>query len=183
MKPARKWKMSAIIAGVVIAFVLLMAAVLAPRTTNCGGNSAALTMCGTISKIFLLVSAEHDNQPVSIADMNASEREEFAGLSLPDEWEARILVTSGKVGATKPSPTTIVAVCDRPFNNVPWPLIGRAPLAHAVAYETGGTGLLSVEEFGRLDLTGFVDVRSIPGVNVGPERANPPATRSTPQAQ
>ena len=177
MKRKRQWRIGAIIASTVTAFVIVCAALLSRVTTNCGGNSEALASCGTVPKIFFLVSAEHDNQPVSIADMSAAEREEFARLALPDGWDARILVTSGKVSATRPSPTAIVAICDRPFNNVPRLIIGRAPLKHAVAYETGGTGLLSVEEFGRLDLSGFVDVRAIPDAKVEPAGADQSATR------
>ena len=184
MKRPRKWLVRVIIAGIVMAFVLVGAALLAPNTTNCGGNSAALTICGSISKVFFLVSAEHDNQAVSIADMSASEREWFAGLALPESWEARILVTPGKAGGANPSPAAIVAICDKPFNNVPRRMIGRAPLAHAVVYGTGRTGLLSVEEFERLDLTGFVDVRTIPDTKVKPagaDQSDKPATRSEPK--
>ena len=34
-------------------------------------------------------------------------------------------------------------------------------MAHAVAYSNGETGLISPEQFARLDLSGFVDLQSL----------------------
>lgn len=55
----------------------------------------------------------------------------------------------------------VVAVCDKPFDNVPRRFFGKAPLTHAIAFADGTTGLISSEEFSKLDLAGFVDVKAI----------------------
>jgi len=55
----------------------------------------------------------------------------------------------------------IIVVCDRAYDNVPQRMFGRSPRAHAVAYSTGDTGLISPEEFARLDLSGFMDLQTL----------------------
>jgi hypothetical protein len=55
----------------------------------------------------------------------------------------------------------IIMVCDHPYDNVPQRIFGRAPMAHAVAYSTGETGLISPEEFGRLNLSRFIDLQTL----------------------
>ncbi|HWY76424.1 MAG TPA: hypothetical protein VN281_12440 [Verrucomicrobiae bacterium] len=148
------------------AFLLAGAALLLPAfmpATNCGGNSAALSACKGILLSFRIASGDHGDKPVSIADLNRADRENFrfiAGLSwLPD---SKILVTSGPVLVGEMQSKEIVAVCNHPFDNVPQRFLGKAPMSHAVAYTDGSTGLISVDEFARLDLKGFLDVKSIP---------------------
>ena len=137
------------------------------RPSNCGGNSAALAACRSVYTSFRIVAAGNDQKPLAISAMNPSEKEEFkhvAGLHwLP---QAKIMVTTGVVDPDVVDPKRIVIVCDTPFDNVPQKRFGRAPLTHAVAHADGSTGLISVEEFKKLDLTGFVDVRTINSTNV-----------------
>ena len=109
---------------------------------------------------------------MSVTTLSAPEQEYFGHIDRPN-WlrKATILVTTSPVTITDDQQGgAIVAVCDRPFDNVPERMFGKAPLTHAVAYADGTTGLLSVDEFQRLDLSQFVDVRTIPGKKVEPRR-------------
>ena len=77
--------------------------------------------------------------------------------------KAHYLVRVGDIRAAKTIHSrTIVIVADYPYDNVPERIIGHAPLAHAVGYSTSETGLISVQEFSRLDLTQFVDLNTLP---------------------
>jgi hypothetical protein len=119
---------------------------------------------------FQTVSLDRGDRPVSITNLNGSEREYFrsvAGISwLP---ASKVLVTAGPVTLGKEPSREIVAVCDTPFDNVPRRVFGRAPLTHAVGYSDGSAGLISVQEFRRLDLTRFIDVRTIESTRVEPD--------------
>jgi hypothetical protein len=65
--------------------------------------------------------------------------------------DARILVAPEVVVGVPPG-KTVVAVCDTPFDNVPRRWIEKASPTHAVAYADGSAGLLTLDEFRRLDL-------------------------------
>jgi hypothetical protein len=134
------------------------------RPSNCGGNSAALSACKSISVCFRLIAAERGDGAVSISELSRAERDYFkqvAGLS----WlgQSRVLITPTRVGVGGATGRVVIAACDRAFDNVPRRMFGKAPLTHAVAYADGSNGLMPAEEFRRLDLSSFVDVRSIQG--------------------
>lgn len=162
------------------AFVLLYALGLPmlARPTNCGGNSAALAACKDIVLSFRTVSLERGDMPVSITNLTGPEQEYFrfvAGVSwLPN---SKVLVAARPIILSEERPREILAVCDTPFDNVPRRFLGRAPLTHAVGYSDGSAGLISVREFRRLNLSGFIDVRKIATTRVEPQRA---ADRSQP---
>lgn len=59
----------------------------------------------------------------------------------------------------------VVMVCDQAYSNVPQHLFWKAPMAHAVAYSTGETGLISPEQFKQLDLNGFIDLKTLGRTN------------------
>jgi hypothetical protein len=135
------------------------------RSSNCGGNSAALTACRSVYTSFRIIAADHDEPGLAISAMNASDKETFkhvTGL----HWipQAKIMVTTGMVNLDDPK--RIIVACDTPFDNVPQKRFGKAPLTHAVAHADGSTALISVEEFKKLDLTGFVDVRTMITTNI-----------------
>ena len=144
------------IAAVACGAVLLPS--LAGRS-NCGGNSAALAACKSVAVSLNLVASERGNKAVSITNLAGVERDYFkqiAGLS----WlhDAKVMVTLATVTSEA---RQVVAVCNKPFDNVPRRFFGKAPLTHAIAYADGTTELVSSEEFSKLDLVGFVDVKTI----------------------
>ena len=136
------------------------------RSTNCGGNSAALAACKSVAVCFELVVSERAGKPVSIADLSETERDYFqqiAGLN----WlgEAKDLVTAAPVSSNNQN-QQVVAVCDKAFDNVPRRVFAKAPLTHAVAYADGSTALISVADFQKLDVGMFVDVKSVQPTNL-----------------
>ncbi|MCX7010309.1 MAG: hypothetical protein NTY53_24240 [Kiritimatiellaeota bacterium] len=160
--------------GSIAVTVTLLGGIILPELvppSNCGGNSAALSACESISMRFLIIAVERSEGAVSIAELTPAERECFlldAGLN----WlgQSTILLTADKVGVGGATGKAVVAVCNKAFDNVPRRMFGKAPFAYAVAYADGTSGLLSVEEFRRLDLSGFVDVRTIQRTHVDPVR-------------
>ncbi len=99
---------------------------------------------------------------MSISNLSGEEREYFrvvTGMSwLPG---SKLLVAAGPIVLSEERPRNILAVCDTPFDNVPRRIFGRAPLTHAVGYSDGSNGLISVQEFRRLDLSEFIDVKTV----------------------
>jgi hypothetical protein len=140
--------------------MILLAGLLLPalgKSTNCGGNSAALSVCKGVGLFFRL--AQHDQgRPVGLHSMDSSTRLELLNYT-DNSWtrSARYLVTTNVVDEAA-SPPQIVVVCDRPYDNVPqptiWNLHRRNP-AHAVGYSDGSTGLLTPAEFGALNKAGL----------------------------
>lgn len=153
----------AVLGLVVVGASFVLPALARGRASNCGGNSAALSECKSIVVCLQTIALEHGAETLAITNLSASERENFRllpGMS----WlqDAKVLVTRAPVNADRNSPKQIVAVCDRAFDNVPRRRSGKAPMTHAVAYSDGSTGLISVQEFQRLDFSQFLDVRAIP---------------------
>ncbi len=160
-----------LISGIVAVLVLcagVLLPVLAP-SPNCGGNSAALAACHAAFVSFSLVAAENGKEPVSIAALTASQREYFRQVA-GSNWlgGSKLLVTRARIRVGATTEKEPIAVCDAAFDNVPRRMFGKAPLTHAVAYADGSTALLSVEEFRRLDLSTFVDVRTLSDMTLKP---------------
>src|ERR1039458_2876617 len=100
MNMAPSWRRFLMVASIAIGLALC-GSVLLPILTgssNCGGNSAALAACSSISTSFQVISADRGDKTVAISDLSASERENFGqvpGLS----WlgKSRVLVTPAKI--------------------------------------------------------------------------------------
>jgi hypothetical protein len=150
--------------GVVVA-VIACGAFLLPtlaRSTNCGGNSAAITYCKDAS-LSLVLAAKDRGAAVSATNLTESERENFRHLSRMT-WlgTATVLVALEPVSPEN-NRHQLLAVCSKPYDNVPQRMIGKAPLTHAVAYSDGSSGLISIDDFRKLDLKKFVDVKTLIG--------------------
>ena len=65
--------------------------------------------------------------------------------------------------------------CDTAFDNIPRRVFGKAKPTYAVARADESTALLTSEEFMRLDLSGFVDLRNL---RAGDFKPNAPAKAS-----
>jgi hypothetical protein len=150
--------------AVCIVIVVGTGALIVPalQGSNCGRNSAALTACRHVAICIQQIDEERKNGPFAIEELSESERGRFTDISGLD-WlrNAKVLVACEIHLATQRS-KEIIAVCNRPYDNVPQRIFGKSPLTHAVAYADGSTGLISIEEFRRLDLSKFVDVTTIP---------------------
>ena len=153
-------------AAFIVACVALGAAMVLPlfaRSTNCGGNSAALSACRSVVLGLQSVALNRGDKAFRIMDLTQTERENFrspTGMSwLPG---AKLLVSPEPISLTQSQPRRIIAVCDSAYDNVPQHRFWRSPMSHAVAYSDGSVGLMPVGDFQRLDFSRFVDVASVP---------------------
>ncbi len=130
------------------------------KTTNCGGNSAALAQCYLIACRVYLEAQENRLGP----DVWSQEAlREMSRLSLQHWTRTANYLVRTNIPANAPE-ETIVIVCDQPFGNVPKPAPAnfyRTNPAHAVGYLSGTNGLISPAEFHRLDLSSFVNVATL----------------------
>jgi hypothetical protein len=141
------------------------------RATNCGGNSAAISVCKTCV-INLKLAVEDDSRPFSIYDLAPSNKTEIATIS-KNPWIAgsKLYVRTNVVFNSQPR--QLMVVCDTIYDNVPQPTIWNAYRknpAHAVAYSDCSVGLISPEEFKKLNLTEFIEAGKLITNNIA--RAN-----------
>jgi hypothetical protein len=162
-----KQKKLIIAVGLVVASVACLGGLLpiVARSSNCGGNSAALAACKSVAAAFHLTVSGRNGKPVSAAGLTDVERDYFNPISGLN-WlaGAKVLVTPVPV-RNDDQQQQVLAVCDKPFSNLPRRIFGKAPPTHAIAYTDGSTSLISVEEFRRLDLREFIDVKSLQPTN------------------
>ncbi|HMJ89896.1 MAG TPA: hypothetical protein VK530_08770 [Candidatus Acidoferrum sp.] len=143
------------------------------RPTNCGGNSAALGACKNIALNLVLAATEREGTAVSVTNLTSEEREYFRHIS-GISWlgTATVFATREPVNADK-QPRQLIAVCNKAYDNVPQRRFGNAPFTHAVAYGDGSSGLISVEEFRELDLSRFIDAKTLAPTNSATTRSAP----------
>jgi hypothetical protein len=132
------------------------------KSSNCGGNSAALAACNGYVSILRSWGAENNGQRFYYSLADSKMRDELKDLP-GASWirSGRLLIKVEDVCVDPMAKKRVIMVCDRAYDNVPERFFGTAPMAHAVAYSTGETGLISPEEFARLDLSGFIDLRRL----------------------
>jgi hypothetical protein len=166
-RPQRKF---VIAAGIGVALVLCAAALLPAlaRSSNCGGNSAALAACKGYVTVLQVWAAEHEDQRFHYDQADEETKEHLRRLP-GASWirSARLLARLEDVRVDPAAEKRIIMVCDRAYDNVPQRILGRSPMAHAVAYVTGETALISPDEFGRLDLSSFTDLQVLTVRNEG----------------
>lgn len=129
------------------------------RSSNCGGNSAALTACDCYAGMLQWWASDHPNQAFRYDDF----RKDVDLTDLPGaSWirSAKLLAKPDGIRFDPARPREVVIVCDRPYDNVPQRLLFRSPKAHAVGYSDGTAGLISPDEFAHLNTAGFVDIQA-----------------------
>lgn len=127
-------------------------------STNCGGNSAALSAVRAYARFALNEAMVDTGHGFRVTEATAEQRDQLA--SLPGAgWlpRAHFLVSSAPVLADSKK-RRVVIVCDRPFTNVPRRWMGSAPPAHAAGFSDGTARLISPTEFAGLDWSSFVKV-------------------------
>jgi hypothetical protein len=134
-------------------------------TTNCGGNSAALT---TVRTYVALARVEAMDSPVHafhVTSATPQQREQLA--QLPGKFwlrRAHFLVSTVPVAAES-TERRVIIVCDTPYTNVPRRWLGSAPPVHAAGFSDGSTGLISTTEFAALNRTSFVALNDLYPIN------------------
>ena len=132
------------------------------RSSNCGGNTAAISACRAAVDALRSIAIEHKYQPYRIAELNEAERERFHHVpGLHWIYGARILVTSEPFTETERENKKIVVACNQAYDNVPQSRFSKAPMTHAVAYSDGSVGLIPLSDYKSLDVSKFVDVTTI----------------------
>jgi len=126
------------------------------QTSNCGGNSAALSQVKQIALIARLTAADAPDHSFRFGAAGPDEREQLTGFSR-SHWlhGARFLVSAMPMEGKGNHSRRVIVVCNTSYCNVPWQWIGSAPPTHAVAYSDGSYGLISTAEFAALDLSTF----------------------------
>lgn len=141
--------------------VAILAVFVAPiflgRTSNCGGNSAALNVCSRFLLTVNLAVEDSGQASLSITNIPAADRPSLA-RDARNHWisNARFLVTTASIKIAPDAGKRILIVCNTPYSNVPQRRFVRAPATHAVGYSDGTTGLISLAEFEKLDRSSFV---------------------------
>jgi len=163
-----------------LAFCSLVAVGLAlpglARRSNCGGNSAALWRCSLVAFLVRIETEENRGRfdLTKLSDLGKNDLKLIARSS----WvrDAAILMRTNTI-EPEHSDRLLIAVCDTAFNNVPQPTLWngykRTP-GHAVAYADGSRGLISPEEFRKLDLSGFVSAKRLVAALDSPSPNNLP---------
>ena len=129
---------------------------------NCGGNSAALSTVRVIAVMAVCGAQDAPDHTFRFDSARPQEREQYAQLSKSD-WlrGARFLVSTAPVRWPDSAPRHLVVVCDKPYRNVPQVRWGSAPPTHAAGYSDGQTGLISTEEFAKLDRMNLVPLDAL----------------------
>ncbi len=146
--------MIAVIAALVLAAI--------NNRPNPGGNTAALVACNNYIMAIQSWAADHPGSSFQLSQADPQTRAFLARLPAnPLIGSARLLAIADGVHLNPAGDKRIIMVCDRAYDNVPQRIFGKSPLAHAVAYSTGETGLINPQEFGRLDLSVFLDLQTL----------------------
>jgi hypothetical protein len=125
------------------------------RTSNCGGNSAALSAVYAYAQIARIEAEDRPDHVFDVTSVTAQTGEELARLP-GKSWlrSARFLVLTIPVPLDS-AERRIVIVCDTPYRNVPRHWFGSSPATHAAGYSDGSHSLISTAEFAALDRSKF----------------------------
>jgi hypothetical protein len=134
------------------AFVLPLFA----RTSNCGGNSAALSNVRVYVLLARMSAMDSPDHTFRVTTVTSEQRKELARVA-HDHWipNARFLVSTAPLSEVPSQPRRIIVVCDTPYRNVPRRWIGSAPSAHAAGFSDGSVELISPAQFAALDQSSF----------------------------
>src|SRR5207247_8604309 len=162
-----RWLLLGSTAIVVVAAGMMLPAM---KRSNCGGNSAALSACKAYITISHCRAADHHGESFHFDQADTQTRQQLGRLP-GASWirSGRLMARLDEVRVEAAADKRIIMVCDHPYDNVPQRIFGTSPMAHAVSYSNGETGLISPQQFARLSLSGFVDLQSLAvGGKVGP---------------
>ena len=131
-------------------------------TSNCGGNNAARAYVDEYALMMINFAEDNLNHEFLLTTASPQQRRELAGG--PSGWgigSSDILISTRPLRLDQFGNRTIVAVCNRPFTNVPQYQFHRAPPRYAVGFSDGTTALLSAREYAAIDRTSFIPVNEI----------------------
>ncbi len=126
------------------------------QSSNCGGNSAALSNVRQYVLFVQNAAIESPEHRFCVASATPEQREQLADLA-SNLWvgNAHYLVSTSPYKGPSAGPRRVLMVCDTPFRNVPRSYWMPPPPTHAASFSDGTTGLISVAEFQSLDRSTF----------------------------
>jgi len=138
--------------------------------SNCGGNSAAQSVCSSVA-IAAKMLADDRSDTFKFDGLNDEQMNSLRDAASGRHWtpNAKYLVRKEWVSSTNSH--EIVVICDVAYGNIPQPSfwnLHRRTLRHAAGYSDGKSALLTPAQFKDLNLAGFVelpDLQSTVGTN------------------
>jgi hypothetical protein len=139
--------------------ILITGIILIPtvKNSNCGGNSAALSVCQN----YVFSSFSEDYKVALGIDSMANDKRKEVQLILDNGWlsgmDYMILKNNINLGGQK----IPLIVCCKMYFNVPQPSLGnmyRKTHRHAVGFSDGSSGLWTEDEFSQFDWGNYVKV-------------------------
>jgi hypothetical protein len=134
------------------------------NSTNCGGNSTALSVVSDITMQAHMYQHDPSVPKFSFLALTDEQRRNL-GYSVSDHRlhtmsghqlrKVRYLVSIDPMTLDDPPGRRVIVVCDAPFRNVPQRFFFKAPPSHAAGYSTGIVDLLSESEFANLPWSKF----------------------------
>jgi hypothetical protein len=128
------------------------------NSSNCGGNSSALSRCGMIV-LSARSEAEGNHGVFDYNALSPEAQQEFVKVT-QSHWNptARFLIRRGATDIGKRA-KEIFVICDTAYGNVPQPTfwnLHHQNIAHAVGYIDGTRALISPKDYALLDKSQFV---------------------------
>lgn len=139
-----------------------VALAISTQSSNCGGNSSALSVCDRFSIHLVMRMVEETEELQETATPN-----ELTSNLSSDEISDLFLSLSGTATYSIRHPDStfragdrdVVIICDVEFDNVPqptiWNLYRRTP-SHAVGYADGSSALITPAQYRKLDRSNFI---------------------------
>jgi hypothetical protein len=146
----RLLKVVTIATSVFIVFVVGTLLCALPRSSNCGGNSEALSDVYAYVSFCKQAAAESPEHQFRVTSATPTQREELLSY-IDTAMTHRYLTSTLPYQEPSTGPRRVIMVCDTPFRNVPRRFLFQSPPRHAAAFSDGSTRLLSVAEFNALD--------------------------------
>ena len=152
------WSVVLLSAGLAIAIFPGLIA----RTSDCGGNSAALVVCREYANTLRLLLSDKTKR-LAVLELAPTNKTNLF-IAAQSHWipDASFLIKTN-IDFTNPG-NDLVIVCMQPYENLPQPNLWngyRNTWAHAVGFLSGESRLMSPEEFGRLDTSQCVAVSKL----------------------
>ena len=125
-------------------------------TSNCGGNSAALSAVRSYATRAVVAMMESPDHTFRVTAATPDEQDQLRQLP-GARWvpRAHFLVSTTPVTL---EPRRAIIVCDTPYTNVPQHRFADAPPSHAVGFSDGSAELISPTKFAALDRSSFVSL-------------------------
>jgi hypothetical protein len=160
-----RWKRTLRLIAIMAAFLLVLA-IFGPANqgTNCGGNTAAITMMHQYKLIASQVASESPGHRFLVTSATPRQIDEFTRI-VNNGWtgDARFLVSTLPYTEETRDLRQILMACDRAFTNFPRGRFFRSPPTHAAVFQDGNIRLISVAEFEALDKSTLVPMDTLVG--------------------